>query len=370
MEKDLQNLNQIFNKKFFRIPDYQRGYSWELKQLDDFWEDIELLSENQDHYTGLLTYERIKEPKDKDDQKLKKEYLYDPYYIVDGQQRLTTFSILLKCILNQFQDKDLIIDETKKDWEKKFLCKKINGYDYFLFGYTSDNPSNYYFKNNILEKETSDEESKQKTIYTHNLKNAKNYFNDKLKDLSKKEITLIFKKIVKQFKFNIYEVDDDIEVFVTFETMNNRGKSLSKLELLKNRLIYLSTKVPENQLDIEKLREEINNTWKIIYNNLGKNINNVMDDDDFLKNHWILYFSGYNRNEASVFSKFLLNKEFTIKNLIEDKITGQDIKNYVENLKISIKNYFFILNPTFDNTKKREYPKSIVYLEKLNNPYI
>lgn len=41
--------------------------------------------------------------------------------------------------------------------------------------------------------------------------------------------------------FNLHEIDDDYDVFVAFETMNNRGKRLTNLELLKNRLIYLTT---------------------------------------------------------------------------------------------------------------------------------
>jgi uncharacterized protein with ParB-like and HNH nuclease domain len=363
MEEDLKNINQIFNKVFFRIPDYQRGYSWELKQLEDFWEDLELLEEGY-HYTGLLTYEKIVNFKDKNDQKLKKEYSYEGAYIVDGQQRLTTISILLKCILKLFKDKEIIIDESKNDWEKRFLYKEIGGYEYFLFGYESDNPSNYFFKKNILEREVSNEESKQETIYTHNLLRAKKFFEKKLNDMNKKDIKNLFRKLVNQLKFNLYEVDSDLEVFVTFETMNNRGKGLSKLELLKNRLIYLSTKVKD--IDQAKLREEINDSWKKIYNNLGKNPKNVLDDDDFLKDHWIMYFEGYNRKEANVFSKFLLNQKFTIKNIINGKLTGKEIQEYVRSLRISIKNYFFIKNPSFDQSYRTRYENSIVYLDKLN----
>ena len=96
MEKDLQNLRQIFNDKFFRIPDYQRGYSWETTaQIEDFWEDVELLQTGECHYTGLLTYEKIKNIKDKDDLKLNSEYTLSGYSLVDGQQRLTTAEALI-----------------------------------------------------------------------------------------------------------------------------------------------------------------------------------------------------------------------------------------------------------------------------------
>ena len=50
----LLSLSEIFNNKIFRIPDFQRGYSWEERQLDDFWEDIQNLSPNKIHYIGLL----------------------------------------------------------------------------------------------------------------------------------------------------------------------------------------------------------------------------------------------------------------------------------------------------------------------------
>ena len=54
-DNKLQSLTEIFNEKFFRIPDFQRGYSWETNQLEDFWEDLINLKGDKIHYTGLLT---------------------------------------------------------------------------------------------------------------------------------------------------------------------------------------------------------------------------------------------------------------------------------------------------------------------------
>ena len=39
-DNKLQSLTEIFNEKFFRIPDFQRGYSWQEPQLKDFWDDL------------------------------------------------------------------------------------------------------------------------------------------------------------------------------------------------------------------------------------------------------------------------------------------------------------------------------------------
>jgi uncharacterized protein with ParB-like and HNH nuclease domain len=91
----------------------------------------------------------------------------------------------------------------------------------------------------------------------------------------------IYQKLTQNLLFNIYTISTDIDVFVAFETMNNRGKLLSYLELLKNRLIYLSTKFDVDDCDKEKLRRSINETWKSMYHYLGKNKSKPLDDDLF-----------------------------------------------------------------------------------------
>ena len=62
------------------------------------------------------------------------------------------------------------------------------------------------------------------------------------------------RQAINRLKFNYYEIDDSLDVYVTFETMNNRGKDLSHLELLKNRLIYLSTLLHEDDETKGRLR--------------------------------------------------------------------------------------------------------------------
>ena len=59
--KELQSLDDIFNKKIFRIPDYQRGYAWGEKQLVEFWEDLLSLDSHRSHYTGVLSIKKVPE---------------------------------------------------------------------------------------------------------------------------------------------------------------------------------------------------------------------------------------------------------------------------------------------------------------------
>ena len=54
---DLKSLSKIFRDEIhFVIPDYQRGYSWGDKQLQDLWEDLDNMPANSTHYTGMFTF--------------------------------------------------------------------------------------------------------------------------------------------------------------------------------------------------------------------------------------------------------------------------------------------------------------------------
>jgi uncharacterized protein with ParB-like and HNH nuclease domain len=364
----LQSLTEVFNERFFRIPDFQRGYSWGEIQLEDFWEDLINLKDNKIHYTGLLTVDPISESsiqnieKWQDDLWLFKRSM-NAYYLIDGQQRLTTSIILINEILNCFEDAEGINFENKTYWSSKFLFKEYdNQYKSYVFGYEKDNPSDEYFKTKILTQESSTSDKvPEETLYTSNLNKAKEFFTDNLKSFSKKELEVLFQKLTTKFKYNFYEIDDELDVYVTFETMNNRGKPLTNLELLKNRLIYLSTMLDCDKESRNRLRKDINETWKTIYEYLGKNKLNRMDDDDFLRNHWIMYFK-YDRKESASYAKYLLNKKFTSKNAISGNLKLGDIKNYIDSLFKCVKSWFFMFNPQFSNYSD----ETKEWLQKLN----
>jgi uncharacterized protein with ParB-like and HNH nuclease domain len=349
-DNKLQSLTEIFNQKIFRIPDFQRGYSWGEDQLDDFWDDLQNLKEDRIHYTGLLTVKPVKRSDIANLEKWQEDiWLFEKgmsaFYVIDGQQRLTTSIIFISQLLEYFNPIEGINFDTRETWESKFLFKQFGDhYKSFIFGYEKDNPSDEYFKTKILGQlsSTSDKVPEQ-TLYTANLEFAKSFFQERFKKLNKPEIEEIFKKLVNRFKFNFYEIDDELDEFVTFETMNNRGKSLSTLELLKNRLIYLTTLLNDEKSFKDRLRKDINESWKTIYEYLGKNKDNPLDDDVFLFNHWIMYYK-YDRSEADAYASYLLHQKFTPNNALSGKVTFDQIKNYVESLSNSVKSWFYIFN--------------------------
>jgi len=400
---ELVSFKNIFKDRIFKIPDYQRGYAWTTRQLKDFWEDVVNLPSDRFHYTGLLSLKMVdKKVWDRwnDERWLIEDRGYKPFHIVDGQQRLTTFVILIQAIselLTQLPE-----NKGKKEEEiylGSFSLKDIKD-EYLVivrppqfiirtykFGYEIDNPSFRFLKHRIYNEPNSG--TIQETFYTLNLENAKNFFTENLANFYQKyglsEIEALFKKLTQNLMFNVYEISDDFDVFVAFETMNNRGKKLSNLELLKNRLIYLTTLYDGNDLKLDErvsLREKINDAWKEVYFQLGRNKQKPLNDDDFLVAHWIMYFQ-YTREKGDDYIRFLLEQKFTPQNIytktevklsslqdfeeireddetdqeeveangIEEKtvlipkLTPKEIENYVNSLKAAAVHWYNTHNP-------------------------
>src|ERR1019366_4481609 len=128
--------------------------------------------------------------------------------IIDGQQRLTTSIIFINELLKSFKDNEGINFDTKEAWVNRFLFKKFgDNYKSFIFGYEKDNPSDEYFKTKILEQQSSSSDKvPEQTLYTYNLKFAKNYFEKKFKELNNNELEELFKKVANKLKFNFYEI--------------------------------------------------------------------------------------------------------------------------------------------------------------------
>ncbi|EOZ5055161.1 DUF262 domain-containing protein [Pseudomonas aeruginosa] len=383
MQSELKSLSKIFSETIFRIPDYQRGYSWEHKHLKDFWNDIEQLPDGKSHYTGVLTLEPVsKENYEKweDDIWIIESKRYTPMYIVDGQQRITTTIILLQCILERIKEDEQLNFTEKNEIKKKYIYEtKDKGISKsYLFGYEKDNPSYEFLKKEIFEEQSINHSVNEETIYTKNLIFSKKFFKEKIKDLSHDSLELIFTKLTQNFLFNIFFIEKELDVFVTFETMNNRGKPLSHLELLKNRLIYLSTKFNGDFSESSLLRKAINESWKSIYHYLGKIDLPKFDDDTFLHTHFLLHIGPTLEKSGSDFTS-ALNRHNTLHNLYkeqllevkfnpkrvhsaEDPLTIEDIYNYSKSMMSTVKVYHDVACPedgTWSEVEK-------TYLEKIN----
>jgi len=440
----MMTLDKIFEKRIFRIPDYQRGYAWGALQLNDLWQDIENLRKNiLPHYMGMISVEPIKDRIriiDEDERnkfensKTFEEHNY--FHVIDGQQRLLSIIIMLHSFIEQLDENEIYNNLTKRELLDKFIFRELpDNSIFFIFGYQKDDPSNNFLINKIFGQKISS--ILNNTAYTKNLLNAKEFFTKKISELNKFEITDksidylqnqnigldIISKIIdlrdklknednkKEIKFkdendlinglstkinkNIviekkhifieaFKKDEKVEFFniitnrlmfdfneftdmaisMIFETMNRRGKQLTNLELLKNRLIYLISLKDIKESQKIEITDIISKTWKNIYYYLGRNQDNILPDDAFLKNHWIM-FHRFNNKEAEYHKLDIFNRIFTTSN---ETTTALKIEEYSKSLNASIPNWFKIYNPYNEYTiNELKIDKEIAFwLYKLN----
>ena len=361
----LKSITQIFENSLFRIPDYQRGYAWDNTQLEDYWNDLRNLADSKIHYTGVLTIKIVDieiQKKWEEDTWIMEGKGYTPFYIVDGQQRLTTTIILIQSILDKMVDDKRLNYYTKDEIQAKYIYQTKDGgvSRSYIFGYEKDDPSYECLKTKVFH-EYSSTNQQVETLYTRNLQKSKLFFDNKVRDLSHEKLEVIFRTATQQFKYNVYPIDDELDVYVSFETMNNRGKQLSHLELLKNRLLYLTTLLNADNEDKNEVRRNINDCWKTVYYYLGKNSSKPLDDDEFLKNHWIMYFQ-YSRDGANLYTNFLLKENFTAKNVTDGSIEAKQLQTYVNSMLQSVKQWYALFNP-YDTDLDSEIK---LWLDKLN----
>ncbi|MUU35256.1 DUF262 domain-containing protein [Helicobacter pylori] len=274
---ELLNLDGVIEKGVFEIPSYQRGYAWQMKQLEDFWSDLEHVSklENKFHYMHSLTLRKS------DD-----DFGDIDFEIIDGQQRLATSLILL----------GLLAKTTKNENYSLANLKSILSYNFC-----------YHDIGEAFRAITEEEDlEKFKTsFYAKNLISAYEFFKEKTSNITNPTLNKLLDALTKKMLFSVVELNDNrIDPFSSFETINNRGKDLSTLELFKNRLHFVAHKICDEKEELENLQKKINDTYAIIYYDLGQLKDTHLDS--FLK-HFVAYYYG---ESGKKFKERLLETEF------------------------------------------------------------
>ncbi|EQD88415.1 hypothetical protein HPSA50_0725 [Helicobacter pylori SouthAfrica50] len=115
------------------------------------------------------------------------------------------------------------------------------------------------------------------------------FFKEKISDTPIETLEKMLDTLTKKMLFSVVELNDNrIDPFSSFETINNRGKDLSTLELFKNRLHFIAHRICDGK-KLEKLQKEINDTYAIIYYGLMQFKDAHLDS--FLK-HFVAYYYG------------------------------------------------------------------------------
>lgn len=227
--KDL-NLFQLLSiqSEQFIIPSYQRRYAWGHNQIAALFEDIDMLREDDGHLFGMLILHSST------NQGVNKAEL------VDGQQRMTTISLLLIAIRNRYEELE---NSSKVDEINRMLyCK---GYDDIE-------------KSKLILGELDNKDYQQilkgdtENVFNKNLGYAYNWYLERINGHDKDWLNRFYYKFVNVAKIIRLDVGLAKDAYKLFETINNRGLRLSPTDLLKNFILGHAAKISQTSLDDAK----------------------------------------------------------------------------------------------------------------------
>lgn len=338
------SLDKFLNYGIFVIPEYQRGYSWNNAQLTDFVNDLSDVQYIREHYVGTVTL--IKTGIEQFG--ISDKTVYD---IVDGQQRITTIHLFLVSLFFRIKE----IDNSKADIE---IIKSVFDKGKTLLRLNSKSDQDFY--NYLINEENINDVMKIKPVTKSqkNLLNARiffdKYFRSSKTPSSLKGLIDIRRNLLSKFKLNVFELEEESEVGLIFETMNDRGLPLSDMDKIKNYLIYLSHKLNE-----KNLAKDLNKKFGEIFSILMQieNGDSIKIENQFLRDCYIIH-KGETRNLNDIHQRIkeMISQKDVLKigglfdknqTLIQKKLS--EIKDFSSLLHKSASNYAMLLNRTFDN---------------------
>jgi hypothetical protein len=327
----------IGNGKTYIVPPFQRDYAWEEEYWDDLWFDILGLDQEPIHYMGYVVLQSNGQ---------------DNYAIIDGQQRLTTLSIISLAILKNLED---LIDENVETQDNKQRIAELR--NRFL-GYKNpasliatsklvlNKNNDSFYQSYLLQLRTPTNISKLKPS-EKKLWGAFQYFYNRIKEHFKSNrngaalASFLNDKIAKNLSFTTITVSDELNAYKVFETLNARGVKLSTTDLLKNYLFSIVAKSNSAEFN------ETERRWQYINESLR-----TTDFPTFLRHYWN--------------SRHPLERKQTLFKAIRKNIkTRDDVFSLLENLEKLAPIYVAFTSPA-DSVWTKEQSKHIDELTLFN----
>ena len=214
----------FFAGKTLVIPGYQRDYAWTIDNVNDLFGDVEEAVEaNSGHYLGTFI--------------LSQGELNAPAYVVDGQQRLTTLTMLLNVLINGVEDYNI-----RQFYRSTFIESPLTGVKLHVHG------DNALFFANLLKDGTPDPKSDGQD----RLARAYSWLRLRVNDLLHKGGQGLLKEwLVCVSKMEVLEFVERNEgkAIRMFQCVNDRGMPLAKMDIVKSLLIYYSSRFLGSKLD-------------------------------------------------------------------------------------------------------------------------
>ena len=244
----------------YRVPQFQRDYSWDVDHWDDLWLDIVgLFGEESEsaHYMGYLVLQSADSRS---------------YDIIDGQQRMATLSVLMLAAVSHLMD--LAVPDDPNDPQFRRAEQLRSNYIGYLDPVTLV-PRSKLTLNRHNDRLYQDylvplERLPQRGLNAseHLLRRAFHSFKDRIKDHCGQDgqsVARFVDTAVDKLFFTVITVTDELNAFKVFETLNARGVRLSATDLLKNYLFSVVSRGGTHDAEIKTLE----NRWEAIVGLLG-----------------------------------------------------------------------------------------------------
>jgi len=323
-----RNIKDILSSGYYVIPRFQRPFSWEKDQITEFWEDL-TSEEETDYFIGSFVVYKI------DD---------DKFGIVDGQQRLTTITMILCALRNAFETEGFgelakgiheLVERANINFEQEFVLQAETSYPYLhdhiqKFG-KPETPDAIQEEEKLLKAAYTIIISYISEIITSVERDPSVSDENKKKVIREKLIQIRAKAL--GLKTIHITLDNEDDAYVIFETLNTRGKNLDISDLLKNHLVKLIRPANVN-VDLTK------DKWSEVVRKIGSL---EVKMDEFLYHHWLSKYEKY------------VPKKRLFKSIRKQVRTG-NAKDYLDGLYFDAEIYSVITKPIQTQWNRNDFP--------------
>ena len=365
---DPYSVSQIFSNDkniYYTIPKYQREYTWGVREWELLFNDI--VSNDNGYFLGSIICVDISASSLGD----------TTLEVIDGQQRLTSLSILLATICKLIEDKKDELDEYQTNDLfnlKKEIVLRRDGkfYPRLTPQIQNKNQTDYLSllcELNLLQDYPRTSYALMRKMYkAHN--NFLKFINQYLEELKTEkadnynEVEELFKLVetINAAVIVSIEVETHKDAYMLFESLNNRGVPLSAIDLLKNLLI--STSDPDGKSD------ECYEKWKTILSYLGDDYSN---QERFFRYYYDAYREELNAGyPVTGKQKYYLGYVATRSNLLDiyETLIKKDYQAFLDEVSKKARTYSILINNNPEDSLYQKLKESLLNLERIQGaPY-
>lgn len=231
---------------FFRVPEYQRPFSWEQDNFEDLVDDIITASKDQEYFLGTIVLHK------KDDR--------GNYDVVDGQQRLTSLMILLACL------RDIVSNNDFKSGIQAKILQQKNVVDGIPQKIRLEVKDREIFSEIVLAEGGTFPERKESNQPDPECRyvNAVNIFRSKLGSLNEDDIQNVITFLNQKCVVIYLATSTFDDAFRLFTIVNDRGKQLRRIDVLK------SLNIAPDVVTKDTVRNKIAQQWEELEKDLGE----------------------------------------------------------------------------------------------------